>query len=793
MTMLAALIAPGLFFAGASAVAAPILIHLLARRRFRRIRWAAIEFLIHAERRNRRRVRLEEWLLLLLRCAAIVLIALLVARPFVKPEGVAAALSGSVATERVFVLDDSFSMAYRSESGTPFDRAKRVVRRSLETIRRDTPDDTVTIARMSAIDEPVDSGTYLNDIQTAQLLARLDALHPTERAIDPSAVVAGVVDLLQQSDAVSAAVYIISDFQRHDWIDRAAGVRGDDTGSSVIAPLAAWSQDGDRGLQLTLINVGDPEPANLAVQTLAFDGGPLVAGTDARIRATVGNFAAQSVAHLDVSVTVDNAVQPPQSMDGVGAGQTAVVQLNAPMARSGPSWVRVDVPDDALPIDNHRYITADVSDAVRILVINGAPDADAFADEVRLLTTALRPEGDIFSGNELVVADETELDAASLAEFHVVILANVYRISEPAVDALERFARTGGGIIIFLGDQVDPELYNLALYRDGQGILPARLTDIIRSPGAVHLRVVDRLHPVLRGISRDGDPLGVAQIAFFAYFGAAVAAPAQPDPARLGAAGRPGAEVAGASAMRDTTPLRPARVIAVFDDGLQHPAIVDRPLGLGRVVLVTTTADKAWNTWPDHPTFVPVMLELVRHVARPASAAADVSVGEPIVLPIDPAAFELGAIVRTPGFPEEREVAVTAVPVGAAQSGGRAAGGVSSGVQAGSDAGAALAIRWEHTERSGLYQFVLRRRDGGEVVRLVAANCDPAESDLTGADETALRQALTELPFDYITGAADPADHATEARTELWRVCLLAAACVLMLEQATAWWCGRRR
>ena len=96
--LLAAFITPWLATAGAAAVAAPIIIHLLARCRFKRIRWAAMDFLIDAERRNRRRIRMEEWILLALRCLAVFLIGLLVARPFLTPSGLAAALSGTQRT-----------------------------------------------------------------------------------------------------------------------------------------------------------------------------------------------------------------------------------------------------------------------------------------------------------------------------------------------------------------------------------------------------------------------------------------------------------------------------------------------------------------------------------------------------------------------------------------------------------------------------------------------------------------------------------------------------------------------
>ena len=87
--ILAAFVTPGLFVGGLGAAVAPVLIHLLARRRFKRIRWAAIDFLLQAERRNKRRLRMEEWLLLALRCLAMILIGMTLARPFVSPAGLA--------------------------------------------------------------------------------------------------------------------------------------------------------------------------------------------------------------------------------------------------------------------------------------------------------------------------------------------------------------------------------------------------------------------------------------------------------------------------------------------------------------------------------------------------------------------------------------------------------------------------------------------------------------------------------------------------------------------------------
>ena len=98
---------------GAGAVAVPVVIHLLAKRRFRIVDWAAMEFLIGAHKRNRRRIRMEHLILLLLRCLIVVLISLLVARLLVGGGD----LFGGSRVEHVFVLDDSPSMGARGGGG----------------------------------------------------------------------------------------------------------------------------------------------------------------------------------------------------------------------------------------------------------------------------------------------------------------------------------------------------------------------------------------------------------------------------------------------------------------------------------------------------------------------------------------------------------------------------------------------------------------------------------------------------------------------------------------------------
>ena len=171
-------------------------------------------------------------------------------------------------------------------------------------------------------------------------------------------------------------------------------------------------------------------------------------------------------------------------------------------------------------------------------------------------------------------------------------------------------------------------------------------------------------------------------------------------------------------------------------------------------------------------------MELTQHVAAAPPQVGSrgdqgdsYHVGEPIKLTLDPATFEAGLRVRTPGYPNEREVEMSAIPAAD---------------------GRGLAVTWEHTETAGQYQFVLHRRDGGETIQLVAVNVDPKESDLATVGEDELGRALGDLPFEYVKGIDKLTGVTDTARTELWRVLLVIAFIVLMAEQSLAWWWGRR-
>src|SRR3989442_9336268 len=104
----------------------PIIIHLLNRRRFLRIDWAPMKYLKLTIKTNRRRLRIEQLILLAIRTLAIVVLICAIARPVLSATGLGAWLSGRSRTSRVIAIDDSLSMGYQVDRRSAFDAAKDV-------------------------------------------------------------------------------------------------------------------------------------------------------------------------------------------------------------------------------------------------------------------------------------------------------------------------------------------------------------------------------------------------------------------------------------------------------------------------------------------------------------------------------------------------------------------------------------------------------------------------------------------------------------------------------------------
>ena len=122
-----------IFVIGAIAVSIPIIIHLLNKRKFDRVVWAAMRFLKISVEQNQRRIQIEDILLLILRCLVLLLLGMALARPTLGCSAASSALGHQDVTG-VIILDNSYSMSGTDGVRSRFEQAKLAAAQALDTM-----------------------------------------------------------------------------------------------------------------------------------------------------------------------------------------------------------------------------------------------------------------------------------------------------------------------------------------------------------------------------------------------------------------------------------------------------------------------------------------------------------------------------------------------------------------------------------------------------------------------------------------------------------------------------------
>ncbi|MCB9852703.1 MAG: BatA domain-containing protein [Phycisphaerales bacterium] len=760
--------------AGAGAVASPILIHILSRRRYRRVRWAAMDFLLDAYRRNRRRVRLEQLILLALRCLVVLLLALAFARPFLT-SGLFAGLIGGSQTEHIIVLDDSFSMSAVSRSATTtgarlasFDAGKDAVEAIGRIVSETASSDSISLYVTSRPDEPVLSLPNASDENRVRLTETLAGLTSTQRGGNWDAAMRSVAKQIASSAGrANAVVYAVSDFQRSDWRDNRSD--GDGGTKGPLAPLAALN-DERNSIRCVLVGVGQQAAGNIAVTSIGADRPQAVAGVPTRFVVGVANHSTEALRDVELGVAIDGRRLPPLVIREIMPDETAREPVEVTFDQDGANFVEVELVGaassiDSVALDNRRSKSVDVAGAIRVLIVDGEPSSDQYRDEAFLLKTALRPAGRATSGIDVTVVEEGEIEESELAAYQVVILANVGRVARSANEKLRAFVDAGGGLIVFAGDLVDVADYNASMYDGGHGLLPLPIIGPAEAPpgtDAIAISSWDAAHSMLRAFEGPTAEL-LRQVRIDAYLRVEEVAKTAVD------------DAATSSAIAESTPGT-AVVIARLNDAFQSPLIVEKAVGRGRTVFVATSADQEWNDWASNFSYLPLVLEMVQYIARSAASERDVVVGEALKCEIDPTVVEPSVALRTPAYPTDPEIMLTASGATSGSGGDAANAGQTTSVATFGD-----------TDQSGRYQFRLKRLRGGTIQQFASVNPDSAESNLKPATAEELRGASDTMRIEIIDDPAMLASSADNGRSEFWWPLMLMAAALLMVEHGLAW------
>ncbi len=502
--------------------------------------------------------------------------------------------------------------------------------------------------------------------------------------------------IASESALPNREVVLISDFQRGGW-QGAEGVRLPD------------------GVTLTPAVIGDSNTANVSVTPVSLQRSTFSEQDRVTVTGGVTNHGATAVSSLELTLEIDGrAVQSKRV--SVEANSSASVTFDAftPGARNTRGTVRI--PADALPLDNAFNFTVSPKDPVRI-IITERPGAtrDGSLYLSRALALGETPPFEI-------VAKSTDTVSADDLQRASVVILNDAPVAQLTAERLGAFVARGGGLLMAMGSRA-----TWPGATGGADILPAVPgAPVDRTTGAAaRLGALEYGHPVFEPFRapRSGDFSGAR---FYSY--------------------------------RSVTPAKDALILARFDDGA--PALLERRIGNGRVLLWTSSLDLQGNDLPLKSVFLPFVHRMVTTLASYSERPSWLTVGD---------VLEPGHAAPVPGATRQASPRVVLTP---------------SGERVSLDGEGPDVLE---LAEQGFYEVRAQGRDAAPPMT-VASNVDLAESDLTPMDpQEVVAGAMGRVGGGAAAGTnVRTTDQEQERNQRIWWYLLFAGVIVLGAETLVA-------
>ena len=546
---------------GALGIALPILAHLLNRQQVKRTDWAAMQFLNRSVRIRSRQLRLKDFILLCIRCLAILLLVAALAKPFMKDAGEVPSGIGESRTGVVIALDASYSMAHSDGTSTRFERAIEKIGVITENIH---PGDPVCLVLLGAEQRVLARNMAFN-------AGKFDELLSSERvspeSLDLASVPKKLKALAESMEAPQKQIFLVTDMQASDWEEQPAWLGAafenlTESASTTIVPVLGGSD-------------------NLAITGLELVSGVLRENTVARYRATVRNCGTSPVMNAQVKGLTNDITVDTKTIPAIEPGASETVSLFVHFRNAGPVRISAELEQDALLEDNTRRTVAIIRDKVSVLSVKGESGGSG-----SFIAAALRARGGDSGQENLSVQSVPWIDLPSqdLANFDVVILQNVPDITPEQARVFESYVRAGNGLIWFAGDHVDAAAWNKRSALDGVSLLPAVIEQTVSTSDAL-------------GVGRPLDPT---------FPDHPVCRPLRSLPEDLLSETR----------LRKMLQVKPAASSSTVLSlaGTAAPVLLEHSVGRGQVFMFTTSADSSWNNMAVTPVFPMVLQQMVTYL-----------------------------------------------------------------------------------------------------------------------------------------------------------------------------------
>jgi hypothetical protein len=455
---------PWFAVAGLVAAGGVVVIHLLNRRRYRVLHWAAMDFLREAVFRSRRILQLRDLLLLVLRVLCLAAFGAALARPFFTRA--AAPANPDEPVHAVVLVDNSLSMGYEKLDGTLLDDAKAKAR---EVIEKLPPNSRISVLPTCGSAGGVRTEPYFS---TEDALEGLAAIRPVDRQTRPDATIDLALTACRQtgqSGLRSKRIFLITNPHVQSWPAESL--------AEHLKQLPA---------PMEVLQVAPDVVDNAWVADLRVRDGLADLQTPATLVATLGYQGPTTRRDVQVTLTIDGAPAATATVD-LEPGQMREVQFppykfDVPVEPGHPAFVtaEVSIPHDRLPADDQRFLIVPVVTALPVVFVDAlgsdeAPRNNRYGETFYLRRLLAPITSRTARDRQLIEVRHVKPEGLTqelLADARLVVVAGLPNPAG-AVGLLREYVEQGGNLILAAGGDFDPAAWNETAWADGRGILPA--------------------------------------------------------------------------------------------------------------------------------------------------------------------------------------------------------------------------------------------------------------------------------------------------------------------------------
>jgi len=677
-------LSPWFAIAGLALAAGPVLIHLLNRQRYRVVPWAAMDFLRHAVRRSRRWLRLQDIVLMLLRSAVLVIFGLAMARPLLPGSGIA---DPDQPIHAVLVVDNSLSMGLEQLQGTVLDKAKS---RARELIDRLPAGSRISVLPAAGSAGDFNRGAYSTPEDAVEALQVLEV-------VDRASRVQAALELAQaacQRVATPATkqIYLFSDQQASNWPSDAGGLVGQLAGPLHVVQVAPRDEERENAWVAEVAlqdDLADLQSPAVVLASIRFEGPVPRHGVQVALNVDGVTVATQTV-DLQPGQTREVRFPPYHFTAAVEPGQVTFVPVSVSIPHD-----RLPADDQrflAVPVVASLPVVF-----VDQYGPDESPARNRFGETFRLRRLLAPVAARNQTDKPLVQIRHVRMDRLDRQMLHdarLVVIAGVSRPDGP-LDLLRQYVEQGGPLVLACGGDFDPAAWTELAWQEGLGILPLPLRRqlvgglptasgrikpfqldvstlvheyfVLEQASREELEELYRLPFFFQAVEADASPATIERLV------ANVARQRNADRQRLAEVEKRLAELATDEARgtlseaqrqeqarlaAEREELRPQwlawargwadasqaedspeaqaqaerpHVLGRYTNGL--PFLIERRLGRGRVVFITTGVFRQWNTLT--ATNAAVLLDRIfRDMLRQTLPERNVDTSRPLVIPL---------------------------------------------------------------------------------------------------------------------------------------------------------------